>query len=35
VTADQIDELEAMIGEIFLYSFIWSIGITGNTEGRK
>ena len=24
-----------MIGEIFVYSFIWSVGITGNIEGRK
>jgi len=24
-----------MIGELFIYSFIWSVGITGNIEGRK
>jgi dynein heavy chain len=35
VTSDNIDELEAMLSELFIYAFIWSLGVTGDSASRK
>ena len=35
VTSDQIDELEAMVGELFFYSVSWSLAATVDAEGRR
>mmetsp|Transcript_21556 Transcript_21556/g.15736 ORF Transcript_21556/g.15736 Transcript_21556/m.15736 type:complete len:117 (-) Transcript_21556:943-1293(-) len=34
ITKDEIAKLESMIPELFIFSFIWSIGTTTTLEGR-
>ena len=35
VSTDKVDNLLSMIGQIFSFAIIWSIGCTTNLEGRK
>ena len=35
VTADEINELESMLEEIFFFSLVWSVGCTVDLDGRR
>ncbi len=35
IQPEQLDQLEANLEPLFIYSLIWSIGCTSDYEGRK
>ena len=35
VTAEEVEDLEAMLEPLFVFAIIWSIGCTTTPEGRK